>query len=361
MIKLIDKYIVKNFIQTILFGLLSFLVIFIIIDLMENLDDFIDQNVTNDIIFEYYVVFIPEILRLMLPVAVLLAALFTVGKMQNTNELTAMRSSGVSIYRFMIPFLVTVFFISLASIYFGGYVVPEANEHKVYIEQKHMKKDIVRAGNNIYFQDSDTRIVTIAFYDISEGQANRVSIQEFNENNNTKMANRYDADKMVYDSTNRSWILMNGMHRTFNSNVETANKFDKIELTNLNFSPSDVIMKQRKPEEMTLSELQEFAQSQRQAGNDPTRILIEYHSRIAFAFTSFVVVLFGLPFSANKRRGGAAIQFGVSVLLTFIYLVFMKVVEAFGKNGVLDPVLTAWFANIVFLVAAIFYLTRINK
>ena len=361
MFKLIDRYIVKNFVQTILFGLLSFLVIFIIIDLMENLDDFIDHNVDNMIVVEYYAVFIPEIIRLMLPVAVLLSALFTVGKMQGTNELTAMRSSGISIYRFMIPFLVTVFIISLGSIYFGGYIVPAANKHKVYIEQKYMKKDIVRAGNDIYFQDSDTRIVTISYYDISDGVANRVSIQEYDPDNKTQMIERYDADRMVYDSTDGNWILQQGIHRVFKDNMETADNFTKEKITGLNFSPKNVIMKQRKPEEMTLGELKEFAYSQKQAGNDPTRVSIEYHSRIAFAFTSFVVVLFGLPFSANKRRGGIAIQFGVSVLIAFVYLVLNKIVEAFGKNGVLDPIMTAWLVNIVFLVAALFYLNRINK
>lgn len=361
MIKKIDIYIVKQFVQTILFGLAAFLLIFVIIDMMENLDDFIDQNVANTMILQYYIVFTPEIIRLMLPVAVLLAALFTVGKMETTNELTAIKAGGVSFYRFMLPFLATAFIVSLFSIYFGGYVVPMANKHKVFIEQKYMKKDLITAGNNIYFQDSENRIVTITFYDVSDGEANRVSIQEFNDSDLTNMSKRYDANKMKFDSTSNSWILLNGIERTFKDSTETAEKFSSIKLTQLNFRPRDVIMKQRKAQEMTLNELRDFASNLRQAGNDPTRTLIEYHSRIAFAFTSFIVVFFGLPFSINKRRGGLAIQFGISILITFVYLVFQKIVEAFGKNGVLDPVLTAWFANIIFFGAAIFFIYRINK
>jgi len=361
MIKIIDKYIVKQFVQTILFGLAAFLLIFIIIDMMENLDDFIDQNVANTMIIQYYIVFIPEILRLMLPVAVLLAALFTVGKMETTNELTAIKAGGVSFYRFMLPFIATAFVISLLSIYFGGYVVPMANKHKVFIEQKYMKKGLVQTGSNIYFQDNKDRIVTISYFDVSDDEANRVSIQEFDDNDLTRMVKRYDANKMKFDSANGSWILLNGIERTFKDTTETAEYFTSKPLDKLNFRPRDVIMKQRKAQEMTLDELREFAANLRQAGNDPTRTLIEYHSRIAFAFTSFIVVLFGLPFSINKRRGGLAIQFGISILITFVYLVFLKVVEAFGKNGVLDPVLTAWFANILFFVAAIFYILKLNK
>ncbi|MHB8930865.1 MAG: LptF/LptG family permease, partial [Melioribacteraceae bacterium] len=88
---------------------------------------------------------------------------------------------------------------------------------------------------------------------------------------------------------------------------------------------------------------------------------IEYQSRIAFAFASVIVVLFGLPISANRRRGGLAIQFGINLLITFIYLVFMKVSQAFGKSGVLNPLITAWLANFIFLLAAIYNIKRAQK
>lgn len=112
---------------------------------------------------------------------------------------------------------------------------------------------------------------------------------------------------------------------------------------------------------MTLAELTDYADEQYKTGNDPTQIIIEYQSRLAFAFSSLVVVLFGLPISANKRRGGLAMQFGINLLITFLYLVFMKVSQAYGKNGVLEPVITAWFANFIFLIAAIINLKRVQK
>ncbi len=356
MVKILDKYIIKQFILTILFGLVAFLLIFVIIDMMENLDDFIDQNVPTRFILQYYLVFMPEILRLMLPVAVLLASLFTVGKMSNLSELTAIKAGGVSFYRFMAPFLVVAAIISIFAIYFGGYGAPMANKHKVYIEQNYMKKGLEPAGTNIFFQDTKTRIVNIFYFDAFNNQANRVSIQEFDKDNFTKMFSRIDAVRMRYDSTNSSWILYDGIKRTFTNEGETAEKFAETRTKDLNFSPSDVIKKQRKPEEMSLNELDEYANEQLRTGNDPTRVNIEYHSRIAFAFTSLVVVLFGLPISAHKRWGGLAIQFGISLLITFVYLVFMKIFQAFGKNGVLNPFMTAWIANFIFLAAAFIFI-----
>ena len=347
--------------QTTLFGLLTFILIFVLIDLMEKLGNFIDQEVAAKTIFEYYFVFIPEIIRLMLPVSVLLGTLFTVGKLSNLNELTAIQSAGISFIRFSIPFLATTLIISFFAIYFGGYVVPKANKQRIFIEKNYLKKGLVYSGSNIYFQDKANRIVTIDFFNTNDNRANRVSIQEFNPTNLTEMIHRIDAKKMVYDSTSQSWIAQQGVERFFFNGKDSVKKFTKLLISDLSFKPEDVIKKQRKPDEMTLPELKEYAKNQLETGNDPTRIEIEYQSRIAFAFASFVVVLFGLTISANKRKGGLAVHFGINVLLVFIYLIFMKISQAFGKNGIMNPILTAWIANLVFLSAGIFNLIRLKK
>ena len=359
--KIIDKYLIKQFLQTILFGLLAFTIIFIVIDAMENLDDFIDQNVPTMIILHYYVVFSPEIIRLMTPVAVLFAALFTAGKAANLSELTAIKASGVSLFRFMLPFIITTVIISLFSIYFSGYVVPMANKTKLNIEQQYLKKNLSFTGSNIYFQDSKSRIVSISFFDANNNTASRVSIQDFNPNNLKRMTSRIDAASLVYDTSSHSWIAKNGIERKFIGERQTADYFKTLDIKNLNFSPTDLLKKQTRPSEMNLAELSDLIKSQEMAGNDPTSTLIEYHSRIAFALTSVIVVLFGLPISANKRKGGIAAQVGLNILVTFLYLVFMKVSQAFGKNGSLNPILTAWFANIIFMIAAAFNLWRARQ
>lgn len=359
--KIIDKYLTKQFLQTIAFGLLGFTIIFIVIDAMENLDDFIDQDVPALKILHYYIVFSPEIIRLMTPVGVLFAALFTSGKAANSSELTAIKASGVSLFRFMLPFLITTFIVSLFSIYFSGFVVPMANKTKLNIEQEYLKKNLNFSGNNIFFQDSKQRIVSISFFDNNSNRANRVSIQDFNSSDLKQMKSRIDAVSLSYDSLKNIWIANNGIKRDFFGRKQKAEYFTTLQLNNLHFSPADLLQKQTRPSEMNLTELDELVISQKRAGYDPTSALIEYHSRIAFAMTSVIVVLFGLPISANKRKGGVASQVGLNILVTFLYLVFMKVSQAFGKNGALNPIITAWFANFIFMIAAAINLWRARQ
>ena len=359
--KILDKYLVKQFLQTIFFGLIAFTLIFVVIDMMENLDDFIDQSVPAPMIFHYYLVFAPEIIRLITPVSVLFAALFIAGKSSSLSELTAIKASGISMYRFMLPFLITSFVISMFSIYFAGYVVPMANKIKVNIEMTYLKKGINYAGANLFFQDSRSRIVNISFFDNSSNQAVRVSLQEFQPDNPTKMVSRIDASKMTYDTISKNWIARNGVKRIFLENGEHTSYFDTLRLRYLSFTPKELDTKQQKIEEMNFDELKKYIKTQQQAGNDPTDTQIEYYSRYSFSMASFIIVFFGLPISANKRRGGVAVHVGINILVTFIYLVFMKISQAFGKNDAMNPILTAWLANLIFLAAAIYNLPKIRQ
>ncbi len=359
--KLLDRYLIKQFLQTTFFGILAFTLIFVVVDMMENLDDFIDQNVVGSIILQYYLVFIPEIIRLMLPVSVLFAALFTTGKLSSLNELTAIKAAGISMYRFMLPILTVTLLICIGAIYFSGYVVPLANKNKISIEMNYLKKNFSFSGSNIFFQDSRSRIVNISYFNEESGQAIRVSIQDFDNNDLTRMTQRIDAMRMSFDSTKSVWRAFDGSIRKFSAESEEMFRFKETEVKGLNFLPGDLLAKQQKPEEMNLSELNNAIKNRINAGNDPTPLQIEYYSRYAFAMTGLIVVLFGLPLSANNRKGGLALQVGLNILITFIYLVAMKITQAFGKNGSLNPLLTAWLVNIFFTIGAVLNLMRIKQ
>jgi lipopolysaccharide export system permease protein len=151
-LKILDKYLIKQFLQTIFFGIMALILIFVVIDMMENLDDFIDQNVPFDVILHYYFVFTPEIIRLITPIAVLFGALFTAGKAANLSELTAIKATGVSLSRFMLPFILTTILITGFSVVFSGYLVPMANKTKINIELEYLKRGITFAGSNIFFK-----------------------------------------------------------------------------------------------------------------------------------------------------------------------------------------------------------------
>lgn len=360
--KILDRYILKQFILTTLFGLLAFTMIFLIIDLMENLDDFLDNNVETVIIIQYYLSFTPEIIKLMTPVAILLSSLFTTGKLSSNNELTSMKAGGMSIYRYMLPLLAVALTVSVASVYFNGWVVPYANQQKFGIERTYLRKGIESiARTNIYLQDGPRRIIYLSFFEGQSNTGSRVSVQEFSDENLLTILRRWDGSTISWDSTSKTWAMKNGKLRIISAGGEQITPFKEYTFRDLTFSPKDIIKKVEKPAEMNYTELGEFIARQQQSGNDVARWMVDYYVKIAFPFASVIVVLFGVPFSFGKRRAGLALQFGISVAICFIYLAFMKISEVFGYNGDLNPLLTAWLANLIFFTAGVVNIFRVEK
>jgi len=363
---ILDRYIVKQFLTSFFFGLLAFLLIFLVIDMMEKLDDFIDAHVPANTVLEYYIAFTPEIIKLMTPVAMLLAALFVVGRLNGQNELPAMKSSGISLYRLLMPFTIVAVLVSLASVYVNGWVLPTANQKKLSIERIHLRQSLeATSRSNMFFHEGRTRIISVGFYDTQTKTAAHVSIEDFADSNLTVLTNRYDSFQMQWmkpdSASEEQWVMNRGARRVLSGLNQSLETFPMLPVGKLSLSPSDIEKKQRKPDEMNYEDLREFIKNQERAGQDVSRWLVDFHSKLSFPFASVIMVLFGVPFAANRPKTGAAVGFGICVAITFIYLAFMKTSQVFGYNGDLNPLLTAWLANIIFLAVGIINLIRVRK
>lgn len=358
----LDRYFIRQFLLAAFFALLAFIILFVVIDMMENLDDFLDRHATISIIALYYFYFIPEIIKLMIPVAMLLSALFVTSRFSAHNELTALKSGGISLYRFMLPVLILALMVSVLSVYVNGWIVPYANQKKFEIARVYFQKNIEYVSkSNIFIQDSRTRILSIGMFDDHRNAAQRVSVQDFDPDDITKLVARFDAQQMQWDTTTQSWTLMNCIVRRFGQSSEHLQTFATLNIGPLNFSPEDIRKKQEKPEEMDYTDLKNFVENQQRAGHDVSRWLVDLYGKISFPFASVIVVMFGIPFSSIKRRSGPGVEVGIAIAVCFLYMALLQIGQAFGYNGDLHPILTAWLANIVFFAAAMVTLWRVPK
>ncbi|PLX24313.1 MAG: LPS export ABC transporter permease LptG [Ignavibacteria bacterium] len=365
----LDRYVIRQFLKSFLFAILAFSLIFIIVDMIENLDDFIDQNVGPHLIGLYYVYFLPRIFSLMVPVAMLLSALFVVGRLSNNNEMTIIKCAGVSLYRFMLPLLGIGLVVSLLMLGFDGWLVPRINAARINLEREHLKKHrAIGTRYNLFFQETDSRILTMEYFDEETGSGRRVKLQRFDKADPTVMLERLDAERMVWNEQNNNWMMYDGLRRRFISDStvavqqrEQVGTFDSLAMDAMVVTPEVIIRMQQKPEEMELGDFRDYIERQRLAGSDIARLLVDYHGKIAFPFASLIVVFFGVPFASVKRRSGLAVQFGISILLLFIYLVSQKLSQIFGYNGNIHPLIAAWMPNLLFLLAGSIIMSRVQK
>ncbi len=358
--KILDKYISRGFLGTLLFALIAFSAIFIVIDAVGFMDKFIDQNVSFFIVAKYYLFYLPYIIILTLPVATLLASLFSVGQLARYNELVAMQSSGLSMYKILGPLFLLGLLISLFAAYAGERFVPYTNQLKKEIYQTHVdrlkKNKLDVATKDISLQIDPERWLLIGFFDTNDSTAFKVSVQNYKQN---KLVKRIDAARMTWK--NGRWQLQNGYVRQFSEQKETAQAFDDLELSDLRFKPHEIARVQKKAEEMSYWELKDFINEVRRTGGNPDRWLVDLYLKLAFPFANFVIILFGAPLASRKTRSGTALSFGISLFICFLYFGIIKVGQSLGHNGTLPPLIAAWMGNIFFGIGAIYILVKSSK
>lgn len=357
---LLDRYILRQFISTLFFALIALCLIFLIVNLMENLDDFIDKKVPNPIIIKYYISFFPEILKILTPVSVLIATLFSIGKLSTNNEITAMKSGGLSLYRLMMPMVGFALVLSFGQLYFNGWIVPVANQTKLEIERVYLKKAKAQGGTlfNLFFRDTPTKNVMMQYYHASEKSGYQVAIEEYTDELSPRLRSRIEANRIVWEEG--SWQLRDGIIRTFSDKDVFVKKFDTLN-TKLNIKHNQLIKLQMLPDEMTFDEKRDYIQVLKMGGKDIRKNLIDYYAGFAFPFANLIVMLFGVPFASVKKRGGIAIQITAAMVTAFTYLIFTEISKTLGYSMSLNPILVGWSANLIFFFASIIVLIKTQK
>lgn len=340
-------------------ALVAFVVIYILIDLIENLDTFIDNKAPLITVVKYYLLYIPYMASLTLPIAVLLSSLFTVGQLVRHNELVTLKASGVSLYRVLLPLFRLGLFISVLALLFGELVVPVTNLRRAEVERGEIKRrpsKTLPRRKNIYLQDAPNRLVYIKEFASRTKSATGILIQEYE---GKKLIERIDARTMIWE--NSAWVLKNAELRAFRGDQEEFETFTVLHRSDFTFTPEDLAQRPKDPEEMNIFELREYIDHVKRMGGDAQRWMADLHLKLSFPFTNLIIVLFGTALASVRRRSGAALGFGISLFICFVYYTVMEAGRALGRAGDLPPLAAAWIGNGLFGLIGLTILIRARK
>lgn len=359
--KILDRYYLRAIISTLFFSLFALCIIFVVVDLLENLDDFLDHKAGTMVIAEYYLNYLPQVMKLLTPVAMLLAGLFATGRLSNLNEITAMKSGGMSLYRLIAPVFLFAFVLSLGQVYFNGWIVPVANARKAVIDRKYLNRgNAPGAVYNLYFRESPKRNVIMQYYDPATRTGNQIAIEEYTSETKPRLVKRIDAQKIIWDTTRNLWRLNNTSQRTVTptGSIYSMQAEDTITLA---ISHSEIVELQRSTSEMNFNELHRYIGLLAAGGKNVRALLIDYYGQWAFPFANLIVALFAVPFASVRKKGGLAVEMAAAMVIAFIYLVFTKVGQTLGIELDVDAALVGWMPNLIFFVAALFVIIRTKK
>jgi lipopolysaccharide export system permease protein len=351
----IDRYVVNRVLLTVAFSLAVFLVIYVLIDLIDHLDDFMTRGIPPHDILRYYAHYAPYIIVLTLPVGMLLAVLFVIGDMGSGNELVAIRAAGISIYRIAFPLLRVGLLVSLVALLLTEFAVPRGNEVRSEILQLAPEGNLSGQLYHVCRQDRSGYIVYAEQYDAASKCARRVAIVLMKA---SKPLRRIDADEMVWDDM--GWMLRNAIDRTFAGEETRFAEYTTRRMPMLSLRPEDLARVEKLPEQMSFFELSDHIRRTRAVGGDASKWLVDLHMKVAFPLANLLMVWIGFPLAARSWRGGKAIYVGLTLLVGFLFFVAVRVAQAMGRSGELDPIVAAWGPNLLFFLvgALLFHWTR---
>lgn len=365
---LLDRYLLRRFFVALLLALLGFIALFQLVNLFDRLDMLLDSHATAETVLQFYAYDVFSVVQLVLPMAMLLAVLLSLGAMVRSNELMAIRASGRSMARTMAPLVTCAVIAMIGSFVFGETVLPWSVVHRDHIMRasiRHQEPESADVRANVIYQGAQGRLWTIQTLDGRDSTANIVTVQRAD---NGRVEWRLDAEQARVRGTR--WVFFRGVERRFviatgapkgAALVERATVFDERVLPDIHDSFEDLAHVERQPSQLGALGLRGYIERARASGGRVQRYLTEFHMRLAWPMANVIVALIGVALSTRLRKGGVMLSAGIALFVSFTYYGVMKTGQAFGYNGALPPLLAAWIGNVLFSGVAAVLMARIER
>ncbi len=332
--KITDRYIVREFVKPFFISLLIFIFLYLLIQFLQNLGGAVKEGGKLYLLLRDCLLQIPLIFVQLSPLAVLLSSLLVLGIFSRHNEIIAFQVAGISIYRIFLPFLLIGLFLSGISFLVNDRIVPPLS-----LKIERSENEI----SGITFRTKD-KMLYAQLFSQKEKVLSGIQISTYSTKYPAKIIN---AKKAVYIDK-EIWLLKNGISRRIDQqgNYISQHKFNSLKI-NLGVNPETLSTNYQKTEQLSFKKLLSYTQKLKEDGLYPRIQLVELQNKIAFPLINFFVLFLVLPFllsfhlSASKFFG-----VGFSILGCFFYYWIFSLGIAMGKEGLLPPFLSAWFANI---------------
>lgn len=357
---LIDRYLLWKYLKTFLLWLILITVIVITFDVSEKLDDFIKGHAPlSEIIFQYYVNFIPNFFNLYGELFIFISTLFFTSKLAGNTEIIAILGSGISYRRFLRPYLHGAIILSVSMLLIGNFVIPYSNINLKDFEGKYIHTGKRSYYSNLHFQTSAGVQVSTFSYDVA-GQSATI-FQQDTYNQEGDLVERITANKLNYDTTTSKWKAFLVTQRTFDGDNETCKRNDQA-LLSLHLEPNDFNEAAKQISTMNSIELYKHIQHEKMRGSGlVTEAKIELYQRLLNPLAFIIMTLIGVAISSRKTRGGLGVHLAIGITLAFTFIIMMRMFSVFSLNGNYPPFLAVLTPQLVFAIAAAILIKKAPK
>lgn len=363
MLKKLDRYIIGKFLRTFAFTVLIFSMVSLIIDFSEKVERFIESDISKmEIAFGYFPAFLLFILGFLWPMLTLIAVIFFTGRMAGNSEVLSILNAGVSFGRFLRPYLITAGLLSLIYLIGLHFVIPIGNAHRGYLDRTYFNrsKDQGKTANVHQFVAPNTKVF-MTHFSKRDSSARNFRI-EYIEGNQLKRLTKARTARFIPGDPD-VWRLENYEIRTFDGIqetvvTETRGKLDTV----LNLTPADFIDYKEQQSAMSTPVLLRYIRKQRQRGaGNIRRYEVEFARRTAEPFTLIILTLIGVSVASRKTRGGMGVQLAGGIFIGALFIFLSRFASTISASANLPVYLGMWMPNIVFALAAAYFVSKAQR
>jgi len=361
---LIDRYVLKEWLIGFALTLGVIVGILILQNMYDSLPDLLDTEAGFQQILFYYSLALPTYLPAILPIALLVSLLFTLGTLHRNNEIIAMRASGASLFRISRTLWVAGLVLSLLLLYLTASVIPKAVEQsRTFLDNLEFaadesERDAREVGllYNLGFDNrKDGRLWFMNRF--SERAWLGLGVNVHTRDESGQELSRISAAEAYFDNTQGNWVFIDG--RELLLDPETGDPlralpFKEKKFEDFDEDPSLMLALHKEPKELSLNELRRIIDTVPPEENPNVRAyLVRYFSLLAAPFSCLVVVGIGVPFAVAGVRTNPMI--GVSKAMGFfaIFYVLISIASILGERQIIPAMLAAWIPNLVMLAMSV--------
>ena len=305
------------------------------------------------LILSFFVYRMPEIMFLLAPLGTLMASILTVGGLNRTKEITAMRSSGLSYYQIALPFFSFGLLVSVISLSLTAVFIPLANMEAEYVKSVSIQKKpeaLLSTPDRLWLRVGPMELLHV---DSVEQDGRRLnSLQQYSLENPFRLSTIVEANAAVF--VNNTWRMEHVRTRHLSSDGTVRVMTEPSRRTTIRLTPEDFQnWLARSPKNMTLYQLHDYIEQVTLQGHNPQQYLTDFWTRVAYAFVPLVMTLLGLSISLREtgvRTVGVAKGLGQTLAIGFLFWAVHSVGIVLGQNGAIMPIVASWTAPVMFFM-----------
>uniref|UniRef100_UPI0039A4701B LptF/LptG family permease n=1 Tax=Ornithobacterium rhinotracheale TaxID=28251 RepID=UPI0039A4701B len=356
--KILDKYIIKNFIGTFLFITTLLSLIILVVDLSQKINK-IQDNGSNvwEALTGFYPFFILWMVNTYMPIGVFISAIYFTSRITNNTEIVAMTSGGMSFFRLTRPYLFVALLIGGLSFAVNHYFLPKANIYKneyyyTYLQRSSRAQEYYK-GRPISAQISPNEYLFINNYNRRTKNGNGFLYQKINKN--LEIIYQMRANDIIWNEEDSAYSLTNYYERYVHKGKPDSLVAGNMIKQKFEVTPDELLPEGYVAETMNSFELSRFINREKFKGSASVSVYLnELYQRTSLPFSTIILTLLALSLSSTKKRGGLGINLALGISIAFIYIFGNEASKVFSSVGDLSPFLAAWISNIVFGIITIF-------